>query len=435
MIRRWTRIGALILATTLFFSFTSCTSDINNHSLAPEEDDKIKLRFVSSWGGLDSNADTLQQILDKFMSENKDIEVINESVFGGDFLPKVKTDFASGNEPDVFGIWPGSDIRMLINKDRVADLTDILNEDPDWKNSFKKDMWGFTTFNNKIYGLPFEIIYEGLFINKKQFDFYKIKVPETFDELMNAVKEFKKKGLTPIAYNASAEGSFIYQNLVAKLGSKAEVENPYRDGRFNNCYSEAMKYMKQLYKADAFPDNAFTLSDNERNNLFINNNAAMIVQGSWFIGNLKNDKGVDLVPFPYINDNKTAKNTMLYGLGNGTFYMSKLASMDPKKREASIKLLKALTSKVSAYMFTNQTGMLCNVNCDDLNPNYSPLMRKGRSLLENADELVGPPDHFVERTVWENTIVPNFPYFLYGTKESQEIWDEAVRIYKINNFK
>jgi raffinose/stachyose/melibiose transport system substrate-binding protein len=195
-----------------------------------------------------------------------------------------------------------------------------------------------------------------------------------------------------------------------------------------------MKYMKQLYDADAFQGNAFTFSDNERNNLFINNGAAMIVQGSWFIGSLKDNKGVDLIPFPYIKDRKTTKNTMIYGLGNGTFYMSKAASLDPKKREASIKLLKALTSKVSAYMFTNQTGMLCNVNSDDMKPNYSPLMLKGRSLLDNADELIGPPDHFVERTVWENTIVYRFPHMLEDKNQPQELWDEAVRIYKINNF-
>ncbi len=435
MIRRWTRIVALMLFTALFFSFTSCTSEISNRSLnSQNEEDKITIRFVSSWGGLDANADTLQEILNKFMAENKDIEVINESVFGADFLPKIKTDFSSGNDPDVFGIWPGSDIRMLINKDKVADLTDALNEDPDWKNSFQSDMWNFTTFNNKIYGLPFEIIYEGLFINKKLFDMFNVKVPETFDELLTAVKAFSKVGVTPIAYNSFPEGSFIYQNLITKIGTKAEVETPYNNGRFNNCFLEAMNYMKQLYNAHAFPDEAFRLSDNDRNNLFINGNAAMLAQGSWFIGKIKDDKGVDIVPFPSIQGKKENKKTMIYGLGNGTFYMSTAASLDPKKREASIRLLKALTSKVSAYMFMNQTGMLCNVKCD-INPKYSPLMLKGRSLLENADELIGPPDHFVERTVWENTIISGFPYFLEGKNEPQDLWDQAVRIYKINDFK
>lgn len=435
MIRRWTRIAALILAITLFFSFTSCTSEISNHSLnSQNEEDKIKIRFVSSWGGLDANADTLQEILNKFMAENKDIEVINESVFGADFLPKIKTDFSSGNDPDVFGIWPGSDIRMLISKDKVADLTDVLNEDPDWKNSFQSDAWNFTTFNNKTYGLPFEIIYEALFINKNLFDFYKIKVPETYNELLDAVKAFNRVAVTPIAYNYFPEGSFIYQNLITKIGTKTEVENPYNNGRFNNCFLEAMGYMRQLYNAHAFPNEAYRLTDNDRNNLFINGNAAMLVQGSWFIGNIKNDKNVDLIPFPSIQAKKD-KKTMIYGLGNGTFYMSKAASMDPKKREASIKLLKALTSKVSAYMFTNQTGMLCNVKCDDMNPKYSPLMLKGRSLLQNADELIGPPDHFVERTVWENTIISGFLMFLEGKKEPEDLWDAAVRIYKINDFK
>ena len=50
---------------------------------------KIKLRFISSWGGVDTKADPLQQVLNGFMEDYPDIEVINESVYGDDFLHKL----------------------------------------------------------------------------------------------------------------------------------------------------------------------------------------------------------------------------------------------------------------------------------------------------------------------------------------------------------
>ncbi|MDP4092122.1 MAG: extracellular solute-binding protein [Bacillota bacterium] len=430
------RLKAAVLAMVILLSVTlvSCESSQVN-VVVPDstttKDDKVTIRFISSWGGVDTNADTLQEILDKFNAENPDVNIVNESLFGGDFLPKIKTDFASGNDPDVFGIWPGSDIRTLIDIGKVADLTGVLNSDPIWKDSFNDNMWNFTTYNDKIYGLPFEIIYEGLFVNTDLFKFFHVKIPETYDELLDAANKFYKGNIIPIAYNSSPEGSYIYQNIVAKLGGKQDVEIPFKYKQYNKCFVYAMDYMKDLKKNHAFPTptNAYTMSDTERNNLFIQKRAAMIVQGSWFIGTVKNDPNVDIVPFPYIKGGQSAKNSLVYGLGNGTFYMSTSAWSDPKKREASIRLLKELTSKNSAYKFAQQTGMLCNIKIDTSMVNYSKLMVKGRQLLSEADELIGPPDHYVDRTIWENTIIKRFPYVLEDKETPQQLWDQAANLY------
>jgi raffinose/stachyose/melibiose transport system substrate-binding protein len=64
---------------------------------------------MNSWGGENRSAAILQRLLQDFMAENPDIKVKNESIWGDDFLPSIKTKFATGNDPDVFGLWPGSD--------------------------------------------------------------------------------------------------------------------------------------------------------------------------------------------------------------------------------------------------------------------------------------------------------------------------------------
>ena len=105
----------------------------------------------------------------------------------------------------------------------------------------------------------------------------------------------------------------------------------------------------------AFPPDAFKLSSRERDDLFINKQAAMIVQGSWFIGRFSDsDTTVDIVPFPYIREGVTSESALIYGFGCGTFYMSKSASEDESKKSASIKLLRALTSKESAEIFAKE---------------------------------------------------------------------------------
>jgi len=393
-----------------------------------EPDAKTTLRFISSWGGVDSKAESLKVILSRFEAENPDIAVVNESLFGEDFLPKIKTDFASGNDPDVFGLWPGSDINMLIKAGKVADLTGLLEEDPDWKKSFNPKMWDYTTYNSKIYGLPLEIIFECMFINRDLFQKYNIPVPQNYEELKTAVLMFRKEKIVPIAFNTYAEGTYLYQNFIAVVGGKYDTESPFHEGKIKPSHLKTLGYIKELYDMGAFPENCFTMTNNERNILFKEKKAAMIVQGSWFIGEFAaDDYSVDIIPFPYVEGEDADKRAMVYGIGGGSFHMSIAATENEKKHEASVRLLKALTSPETAAFFATETGMISNVDISDYNIQYRRLTVKGKELIEQANLLAGPLDSFVDRTSWEQDIAQQFPYFLSGKITAEEMWENAIR--------
>ncbi len=388
---------------------------------------KTILRYISSWGGVDSKAETLKSILNQFEKDNPDIIVTNESLFGEDFLPKIKTDFASGNDPDVFGLWPGSDINALVKAGKVADLTELLDEDPDWKNSFSESMWDYTTMDGRIYGLPVEVIFECMFINKDLFDRYKIPVPQDFESLKSAVAAFRAHNIVPIAFNTYGEGTYLYQNIIAVIGGKENTEYPFSGDNVKSSHITAMKYVKELYDLDAFPEDCFTMTNNERNVLFKEKKAAMIIQGSWYIGDFDaDDDTVDIIHFPYISGYGTPKGTMVYGLGGGSFHMSTAVGGDKTRYEASVRLLKALTSPETAAVFASETGMISNVNIDQYNIQYRKLTVKGMKMLEDTSLLVGPPDSFVDRTSWENDIAQQFPYYLSGKITAEEVWRKAI---------
>lgn len=389
-----------------------------------------EIRFISSWGGTDTKALLLQQVLQEFEQDNPGVHIINESMSGMEFLFKLKTNFAQGNDPDVFGLWPGSDIKILIKQDKVADLTEVLAADEEWAASFGENAWNYDKFDGRIYGLPCEIIYEGLFINKDLFKKYGIKVPETYEELKDAVIAFKGHGIIPIAYNATPEGTFLYQNLVMKLGGKEATENPYKDGKINQCYIDGMKYIKELYELGAFPRNAFTIDDKTRDNLFVEKKAAMIVSGSWLIGHGSlnaEDESVDIVPFPAFKEGKAHPSSIIYGLGNGNFHMSARAFQDPEKREICIKLLKHLTSAETAKLFSHETSFISNIRIPDQDIPPSRLMRRGKVLIAQSAELVGPTDSFLDRNLWEQILVTSFPQVLEGRKTPEEVFEEMDR--------
>lgn len=428
--KRETTLSKLILCIVLTLVFITIVLKLTSINTSKEKVDDgrkaTEITIVTSWGGMDTHAFQLEKIITDFESSNKDIKVTNKSIENDNFLFTLKTDIAQGNDPDVFGLWPGSDIKKLIDADKVVDLTDILNKDKEWKDSFGQTGLEYDIYNNKLYGLPVEIIYEGLFVNKDIFEKYNVKIPETYEELKTAVVKLKDRGIIPIAYNGTPEGTYLYQNIIMKLGGKDAVKNPIKAGKIDNTYIEAMKYMKELYGLGAFPSNAFDLNDKERNNLFIDKKAAMIVQGSWFIGEgaiSSNDKTVDVVPFPSFKNGKATNKAIVYGIGNGNFHMSKKAFEDPEKREASIKFLKYLTSKVVAKGLKSSSGSMCNIKGVEREEN-GKLAIKGYSLVDDADELIGPPDSYIERTPWENVVVKSFPNVFLGGIKPEQVFED-----------
>lgn len=413
------RIPALILLALAVITIGVLLNSLDTleyNNISEQETDIIEIRFSSSWAGVDSKTDFLETLIESFEAEYPNIKVLNESMYGEDFLFTLKADFASGNGPDVFGLWPGSDLKLLIENDMIADLSSTLIEDTEWYENFDPKVFEFLDQGYTIYSIPFEVIYEGLYINEDLFEQYKIKTPTTYDELLQAVKAFNNVGIVPIAYNSTPEGSFIYQTMIVQMAGKYDTENPVkRDGSIKSAYIDAMYKMRELYQMEAFPDNAFTLDDASRNALFIYKDAAMIAQGSWFNSTLL-DESVNLIPFPKDNRQKTS---IIYGVGNGNFHISKETLEDPKKKEASLLFLKYLTSEKGRAIFNESPSFISTSgeNTDDYLKNI------GLELIKNADELVGPPDHYINRNFWESVLIKEFPNMLEGQISPEEIFD------------
>jgi Bacterial extracellular solute-binding protein. len=278
--------------------------------------------------------------------------------------------------------------------------------------------------NGKIYGLPVEITFEGLFINKDLFDRYNVKVPENYEDLKKAIVTFKNNNIIPIAYNCKPEGSYLYQNIVMSLDGK-NVENPFINGKIRDSYIKAMYIMRELRELGAFPNDneCFTMESNARDDLFLQKKAAMIVQGSWFVDKCKTDT-VELVPFPRMTEN--SPNAAVYCLGCGTFYISQKAWNDPVKKEAAIKLLRFLTSKEACEKLAVQSDMISCVKLDESKIKYNKLTKSGIKMVNDASVLVGAPDSYITRSVWESVIIRNFPDMLCNKISPEELWNMAI---------
>jgi ABC-type sugar transport system, periplasmic component len=412
----------VIFFAVVFVAFYGVRNSLSSGHTPAEQ--TTTLTFMNSWGGYDSKAAVVDDILNDFQKKNPGVTVVNQTLSGDDFLPSLKEKFATGEQPDVFGLWPGSDIRSLIAAGKVADLTQVINSDPAWKKSFTGGMWKNVIENGKTYGLPVEITFEGLFINEDMFEKYHVPVPRDYGGLLRAVKIFKAHNIIPIAFNCKPEGSYLYQNIAVSLGGKA-VEKPFHDGKITQPYIDAMYIMKNLYEKGAFPPSGscFTMESNARDDLFIKKKAAMIAQGSWFIEKCTN-KDVELVAFPRMSPQ--SQSNVIYELGCGTFYISEKAWKDPAKRQQAIKLLKFITSRKSCALLAKQTDMVSDVDVSAYHIKYSSLTQSGLSLIKDAKNRVGTPDSFFTRSVWESVIIKDFPDMLSGNITPEQLWQKGI---------
>lgn len=407
---------ALILLLMMFLIYDAFFNRNNKQALNESfynANDPIEIRFVSSWGGEDNKSEILDQVLNEFNTNNPDIVVINESMSGEDFLYNLKTDFASNHPPDVFGLWPGSDLEKLIELGMVADLKPLIESDQNWRQAFRDDIYNEYLSKAEVYSIPFEIIYEGLFINKTIFDRYQISIPENFEDLVRAVKRLRSFDVLPIAYNNTPEGSYIYQNIVASIGGIA-IETD--ESKLLEAMQIGAEKIKLLYDIEAFPEDAFMLDDYSRDQLFRDGKAAMIVQGSWFINeDLGKKNEIVFIPFPYNEANKR----LTYGLGNGNFHISTNCYEDEAHKAAAVKFLKYLVSKESVLKFDVLPGFVSSLKADS-----SKLNQFIKADFSTIKENIKPVDHLVDRSNWESHIVFKFPMMLEGQMTVDDLLDE-----------
>lgn len=380
--------------------------------------------FKSSWGGVDAKSETLTALIDQFNKSNPDIRVIDASLAGQDFLYSLKTDIAANDPPDVFGLWPGSDLETLIDQRKIANLSGLIKKQPRLRDIFHQKVSEAYLSDEDIYSIPFEVICEGLFINGELFDRYSVPIPTDNASLIEAVKIFKSHDVIPIALNMTPEGSFMIQNLTATFGGKAiETDQTV----LLDSLKKSLNLQQQLYAMGAFPEDCLTLDDHSRNQLFLKGKAAMIFQGSWFY--TQATQSLEDVAVVYPPGLTASHKRLVFGLGNGNFHMSQNAYQDPKRRDAAWRFLLFLTSEGSAEAFSRHPGFMSSL-LSSKNAKTNSSVKQLTDLIDGATEHIKPADHLINRQIWEDVFIAQIPLVMTQKMTVEEALfktDEALR--------
>lgn len=350
MNKMFLRLLSLVLVISLVVSFSACgKDDSKSNGDSKSKDEEITLKLWHIWAADTEVAkEPLLNAIDKFQEENSNIKVEVEAYENESYKTKIKTSM-QGEIPDVFFSWGAGFSDQFIKADKILPLDDYVS---DVKDKFMEGTTdSFIGKDGKLYGIPIYRWAAILYCNEELFKQNNVEIPETFDDLLTAVKAFNSKDITPIAVGEKDKWpGMFFQNISAIRTAGVQLSNDALNGKESfdqDKFVKSAEIVEELVAANAFGDNPMALSNDEAQQEFMQGNAAMRYMGSWEAGNIEDAQNkvqgkVVCKNFPTVDGTEGDQEGFLGGAVD-TFMVSK----ESKYPEESIKLLKYIAENLS----------------------------------------------------------------------------------------
>lgn len=281
----------------------------------------VTLNFWHIWGAeTDASNASVKKVIADFEAQYPNIKIKVDTTENEAYKTKIKASAAANELPDLFSTWGGGFSKPFIEANRVLAIDEYLNDGT--KDKLVNGALANVTYNDKVYGLTFGLSCGAFFVNKELFEQNNIKIPETYTELITAVKAFKALGITPMSVSGKDVWTIaMYFDAMAlkAAGNEKIVGTLTKKGSFKDPeFLNAATKFAELVSLGAFPEGAAGLSKDESDIPFLEGKVPMLFNGSWTAGTVYRDDSKikdKIIPmgFPVFEDGKGNKNQFTGG--------------------------------------------------------------------------------------------------------------------------
>jgi raffinose/stachyose/melibiose transport system substrate-binding protein len=254
--------------------------------------DKVTLTYLASQGWVYD----AEQTLGKKFEEQTGIAIDYQIVPADQYFNLLRTKLNSGEAPDLFGGQSGvTDLKLQYNVEKNA--VDLSNEP--WASKLDPLVAAQSTVNGKLYGMTYWDTVGTSWVvsyNKKMFADNGIAVPTDYAGLKTACEALLAKGIQPI-FEPVADG-WHHVLWFNEIGPRYEEEKPGLADELNankatfsgnEAMLSAVTELKDLYDSGCFGKNALADTFADRTKVMATGQVAMVVAGTSFSAELKND--------------------------------------------------------------------------------------------------------------------------------------------------
>jgi raffinose/stachyose/melibiose transport system substrate-binding protein len=161
------------------------------------------------------------------------------------------------------------------------------------------------------------------FVNKALFAQYNLEIPTTYDELISCADVFNANGIVPMAlfgqegcisaamYDAIAT-RYIPEGIKGLDNGTTSIEN--------EAYLKAAEDLVKLAKAGVFQSAVTTTNYDQASQMFLNGQAAMFLNGQWYIEDATKTLGDDVmwIAYPSYDEASFEANEHAFSGGGGS---------------------------------------------------------------------------------------------------------------------
>jgi len=296
---------------------------------------------VSFWldttGGAEGAECRVENAVDPFNALGNGVTV--KATLQANNWDATRTSLAGGAGPDVIGT-PGPSFAMqLALAGQLAPLDDYVNQFG-WNDQFAKGSLNLGMANGKLYSIPSEIETLVLYYNKTLFEQNGWEPPKTLDELTALAEQIDAAGVIPFAH-ANAEWRpanewFVGEFLNHSAGGPQKVYDALvGKGSWTDpdlvAAIESLNQMQQKGWFSGGLDRYYTLTEAEAGSMLGSGEAAMKIEGTWFLENVDdyfgeaagNENEWGWVPMPSVSGEP------IFDLGIGQTYSVNANSKNP----------------------------------------------------------------------------------------------------------
>ncbi|WP_337103144.1 extracellular solute-binding protein [Paenibacillus sp. YIM B09110] len=322
------------MAGTLALSLAACGANNGNNEGANTgtnggtdngggKKDNITITFQNIYPDpTDPKNGMMKKIVAQYEKDHPGVKIELDSLNTDQQKVKLKTQAASREVPDITVVNPAAQMQPFVEAKLFAPLNDMVAENG-LKDTFQEGILDFYSFDDNLYALPDGNNIGLVYYNKELFDQAGVKVPTTFEEMVQVVKDLKAKGIQPMAIGEKDTwtGSFLFMNVLLRTNGPGFLQEVV-DGKktFEDpAFTEAVDAFQSLIQAGAFQEGATSFDYNAGENLFKTGKAAMYYMGSWATGGIETSSvngKVGVFKFPTVNG-KGDPNEFMLAPGSG----------------------------------------------------------------------------------------------------------------------
>lgn len=311
-----------------------------------------------------------EQIIADFETANPGTTVKLETRSVDEHKAALRVAAQSDQGPDIYFMWAGLGLGGEFVKAGLSKPLDDYYAANKWDDRLVGTAAGFTAnYPPNRHGVPYTFHGEALYYNKALFEQAGIAAPPaTWDELKAAAAKLKEAGIPAITFGGTVNWHLMrLMDVILEAKCGAEKHDQLMDMKLDwatePCTTESFAELGE-WSANYILTPFMGIDQAQSVNLFVAGRAAMMLEGDWFVSQLKqagmDDATVGLFPVPTGTDR-------LYGFGENLYISSKSQVAD----EAA-KFLDYMTSDAVQQANLGQFGAI-SVNKNIKYENVAPL--------------------------------------------------------------